>query len=122
MACMLGEGLLNSMRYSLTDGPSALLLVLAVKAVETNRRGIGTGLVGLAGLTRETSLLGASLLLPDKPTPVLGSLATMTIRIVLILTPFVLWLTYLWSLGLTSVQWASGTSRHPSRPTPKNGH
>ncbi len=101
-ACMLGEGLLSSMRYSLTDGPSALLLVLAVKAVETNRRGIGTGLVGLAGLTRETSLLGASLLLPDKPTPVLRSLATMTIRIVLILTPFVLWLTYLWSLGLTS--------------------
>jgi hypothetical protein len=96
---MFGEGLLASMRYSLVDGPSALLLALAVRAVEEKKHGVATGLLAASGLTRETNLLGGVILVPDKLTP--RSLATLVLRGALIVAPFALWTVYLWNLRLS---------------------
>jgi hypothetical protein len=99
IGCMFGEGLLASMRYSLVDGPSALLLALAVRAVEEKKHGVATGLLAASGLTRETNLLGGVILVPDKLTP--RSLATLVLRGALIVAPFALWTVYLWNLRLS---------------------
>lgn len=100
MGCMFGDGLLASMRYSLVDGPSALLLALAVRAVEENRHGMATGILTLSGLARETNLLGGAILIPDKLT--LKNLATFALRGILIVAPFALWTLYLWKRTLSS--------------------
>jgi hypothetical protein len=96
-ACLLGQGLLSSLRQSLPDGPSALIFALAILAVERNRRWLGAALLGLAGLTRETNLLGTVLLLPRKLTG--RSTAMTALQGGLAVAPLVLWMTYLWTLG-----------------------
>jgi hypothetical protein len=100
IACMLSEGLLASVRQSLVDGPGALLLVLGILAIEKNRHRLAMAIVALAGLARETSLIGAAILFPEKP-----SLKSVTIwagQAALVAAPFVLWATYLWHLGLST--------------------
>ena len=66
--CMLGDGLMTSMRQSVPDGPSMLLLALGVAAVEQQRRGLAAGILGLAGLARETNLIGGLVLAPERVT------------------------------------------------------
>jgi hypothetical protein len=61
-ACMFSQGLLWSVRFALVDGPSLLVLVCAVVAAEKQRTWALASIVGIAGLGRETNLLGASLL------------------------------------------------------------
>jgi hypothetical protein len=98
MACLAGDGLLASVRMSLTDGPSMLLLAMSVAAIERNRHGIATALLGLAGLTRETNLVGAAILTPDKRLQKRTLLFT-TIRAAAVAAPLFLWIVYVWSVG-----------------------
>jgi len=100
MAVMFGEGLLASMRLSLVDGPSMLLLALAVRAVENNRGGMATAILAASGLARETNLIGGVVLVPERATP--ATLKTLTVRGLLVAAPFVLWTTYLWSLRFST--------------------
>jgi hypothetical protein len=97
-ACMLSDGLLSSMRQSLTDGPSMLLLALGVAMAEQQRRNATAGLLGLAGLARETNLLGAVILIPDQLT--IAKLARFAVGLVIVLLPLLLWVGYLSSMGL----------------------
>ena len=60
--CMLTVGALDSIRYSLTDLPCVLLLALAVAALAKGRPWLSTAAFALAGLTRETALLGVAAL------------------------------------------------------------
>jgi hypothetical protein len=105
--CLWSHGLLMSVRYALVDGPSVLLLALAVVAAE-RRRPLWTSLVlGAAGLARETNLLGVS---------VLGRFLRRERRswllvggcIVLALVPLALWLDYLRSIYRAGVLAAGG--------------
>jgi hypothetical protein len=100
-ACMLGDGLMTSMRQSVPDGPSMLLLALAVAAVERQRRGFAAGILGLAGLARETNLIGGLVLAPERVTARTG--AALVLRGVAVVAPLVFWIGYLWYIGLSPV-------------------
>ena len=59
-----GDGMVVSVTRSLTDGPAVLFVALAIRALEKNRRWLGTALVAAGGFVRETTLLCAPALLP----------------------------------------------------------
>ena len=56
-ACLFSHGLLHSVRSALLDGPSLLLIVLAIAASERGRLFSSAAILGVAGLGRETNLL-----------------------------------------------------------------
>ena len=95
--CLLAHGLLMSVRYALPDGLSVLLITLAALAVERGRPIIGSIVIGVAGLARETSMLAATSLAkfgrrsPRSWLFVLGCL-------ILCVLPLALWLDYLRSI------------------------
>ena len=59
-AVLFSHGLCMSVRHSLVDGPSLLLVALAMRWLEDGRRTISAVSLALAGLGRETSLLASS--------------------------------------------------------------
>ena len=59
-ACLFSHGVLWSVRFALLDGPSLVLTVCAVWAVERGRPLLSAAVVGIAGLARETNLLVAA--------------------------------------------------------------
>ena len=89
---MFSHGLTMSVRMSLLDGPSLLLLVFAVAAAERQRTWLPAAIVGIAGLGRETNLLGAVAL----PWPH-GWLRTAGAAL-LIALPLLIWQDYVWSI------------------------
>jgi hypothetical protein len=95
-ACLYGYGLVASARHSLTDGPSVLLLALAVMAMETGRVWLTAATLGVAGLGRETNLLGLSILASPRLVrpPFLKLAAAATLAIL----PLWLWQDYLYSI------------------------
>jgi hypothetical protein len=110
--CLLTQGMLTSVRYALTDGPSVLLLALGAVAAERDRP-FWTGLaIGISGLARETNLLAVA---------VLGRFLRRTTRSwlvvgaggILAMLPFALWLDYLRSV-YRSLAFAGGD--HIVRP------
>lgn len=99
IACMLSHGMLASVRLSLTDGPSMLLLALAGAAVRDHRPWAASGVLALAGLTRETSLL--SVLGLPLPAWNQRDVTTWLTRIAVAAMPVVLWMLMLWARGFT---------------------
>jgi hypothetical protein len=61
---MFSAGMLQSVSRSLTDGPALLLVVIGVRCLEVNRRWLGAGVLGAAGLVREASILAVAGLEP----------------------------------------------------------
>ena len=59
-AVMFSHGVCMSVRHSLVDGPSLLLVALALRWLENGRRGAGVTMLSLAGLGKETSLLACA--------------------------------------------------------------
>lgn len=57
-------GLCFSVRGSLVDGPSLLLIAAGVALAESGRRGWSAALLGVAGLGKETNVLAGAALLP----------------------------------------------------------
>ena len=92
---MFSHGLLMSARMSLLDGPSLLLIACAVLAAERGRRWVSAAVLGIAGLGRETNLLGATAL--PWPRGWRGWLKTAAAG-VLIALPLVVWQDYIWSI------------------------
>ena len=68
-AIMFSHGLCMSVRHSLVDGPSLLLVALAMRWLEDNRRLAGGVTLALAGLGKETSLLATAGLDVDLRSP-----------------------------------------------------
>ena len=95
--CLLAHGLLMSVRYALPDGLSVLLIALATLSFDRGRPIVGSLVVGVAGLARETSVLAATSLVkfvrrsPRSWLLVFGCL-------ILCVLPLVLWLDYLRSI------------------------
>jgi hypothetical protein len=94
-ASMFSHGLLASVRLAVLDGPSLLLLALAVAAAEKGRAWVSGLLVGIAGLGRETNLLGAVAQPPPRGwrgwLRLLGALMVIGL-------PLLLWQDYVWSI------------------------
>ena len=98
-ACLFGFGLLWSVRFALLDGPSLVLLLCAIMAAERGRTLVSAAIVGLAGLARETNLLGAAILpLPSGR----ASWLRLILAAGLIVLPLAIWLDYLWSIYRTT--------------------
>jgi hypothetical protein len=104
--CLWAHGLIASVRFALADGPSALLLCLAVVGAETERAWLTASIVGLAGLARETNLLGAVVLarfVAAWPPRLTRGAALFAI----VLLPTLLWIDYLRSI-YRSALWVGG--------------
>jgi hypothetical protein len=91
---LFSHGLIASFEASLLEGPSLLLLVIAIIAIERNRRWIAACLMGVSGLGRETNILCGSALLERlprawRPGRVLAG------QMLAVGLPMVLWLSYL---------------------------
>jgi hypothetical protein len=95
--CLLSHGLLVSVRYALVDGPSVLLLSLAVVAAEKNRPWLTALTIGISGVGRETNLIATPLL-----TRFLGRAVRSWVKVgaafIVSLLPLALWLDYLRSV------------------------
>lgn len=98
-AVMFSHGVCMSVHDSLVDGPSLLLVALAMRWVELGRRGAGLATLALGGLGKETSLLavaGVADINWRAPRtwwrPVLAAVA--------VAIPLVLWMGYIrWKFG-----------------------
>ena len=95
-ASMFSHGLLFSVRFSLLDGPSLMLVAIAALAVERGRPWAAASITGLAGLARETNLLGAVMLArrPRGRRQWIQSAAFAA----LVAMPLILWQDYLYSI------------------------
>jgi hypothetical protein len=92
---MFSHGLLMSVRMSLLDGPSLLLLACAVAISERGRRWITAIVLGIAGLGRETNILGGAAV--PWPRSWRDWLKTAAAGILVIL-PLLIWQDYIWSI------------------------
>ena len=101
---LFSHGMCMSVRNSLADAPGLLLVALTVLALERGRKAGVVVALGAAMLTKETSLLAGSALIPVR-----GSGAGAWARAVglgaLALVPFVAWLGY--------VRWKTGPGNDP---------
>jgi hypothetical protein len=97
IAVMFTHGLLASVRMAVLDGPSLLVIALAVTLSERGRPIVSALLAGIGGLGRETNLLaaaalGGTLSKPRRPWLTLAAGAF------LVVAPLALWLDYLRSV------------------------
>lgn len=107
---LFGAGVLSSVRCSLTDVAALLLLGGAVALAERGRTGWSAGLLGLSGLARETSVLGAVALLPGSRIRDWFSWRTV-VGVLLAVAPILVWIFYVRqvfggsSAGLRNFNW-----------------
>ena len=94
-ACLFSHGMLWSVRFSLLDGPSLLMIAWAVAASESGRSLSSAAIAGVAGLGRETNLLATF----AQPVPAGRRTALRAgAGLVLAALPVLLWYDYLWSI------------------------
>jgi hypothetical protein len=105
-ACLFSHGMLWSVRFALLDGPSLVLISLAVVAVEKNRPLVAACLTGVAGLGRETNVLASAAQPIPRDWRSFGRLAA---AIALAALPLLIWLDYLRSIYRSTL--LSGTNQ-----------
>jgi hypothetical protein len=91
-AILFSHGVCMSVRHSLVDGPSLLLVALGLRWLEDGRRGAGAATLALAGLGKETSLLATSGLDFDWRAPRTWARTALTVALVAL--PLAAWMTY----------------------------
>ncbi len=92
--CLWSYGLIASVEGAMLEGPSLLLLLLAVRALERGRHWVTAGVLALAVLGRETNVLGATALLDRRPES-WRALRELMLQAAVIAGPLALWLVYL---------------------------
>jgi hypothetical protein len=102
-ACLFSHGLLWSVRLSLLDGPSLLLIAAAVWAAETRHPFLSAAIAGISGLARETNVIAAAAIpVPSTRREWLRAL----VLAAMVALPVLVWMDYLWSIyrsGLVQV-------------------
>jgi hypothetical protein len=93
VGCLFSAGLIESVGRSLLEGPSLVILTLAIIAAERDRLRLATGLMALAGLGKETNLLGSGLLVARLPRAWREVFRT-AVALLLVALPYVLWSMY----------------------------
>ncbi|HTB80493.1 MAG TPA: hypothetical protein VK717_06370 [Opitutaceae bacterium] len=94
-ATLVCSGLCLSVRNSLLDGPSLLLIAAGVAWTEKGCPWLAAAVLGLAGLGRETNILGAAALARPCENTAREWVLTMMRGLVVVL-PLLLWLACLW--------------------------
>ncbi len=105
LAVMLSIGIWLSAFFSLVDGPSMLLLGLALRWIEMGRGWWATGLLALGGLAKETNLMGAAALAPEKWTNIRGW-SRAILQGALVAVPLVIWFVILEQRFAGTGSWA----------------
>lgn len=100
-ACLFTPGMLDSTRLALIDGPSACVLAVGVEAIERGRLLMGSVVLGVAGLARETNLLAGVSVLPRRLTR--RDVARALVAAILVLLPTLVWFDYLRSIYRSTV-------------------
>ncbi|MBI2497422.1 MAG: DUF2029 domain-containing protein [Opitutae bacterium] len=91
---LFAAGLALSVRYALIDGPSLLLIAGGVLLLDKGRPWLGSLVLAIGGLGKETNLLGGTALLPaGREGPRAWLLAGL--RGLLLVAPLALWMVYL---------------------------
>ena len=98
LTTIFSAGLLWSIRYALLDGPSLLLISLAVAAVESGRRWTAAAICGIAGLARETNVLSVAGLIDSVEWRRPRSIPRQLGQVVLALAPLAIWFDYIHSI------------------------
>lgn len=94
-ACLFSHGFLWSVRFSLLDGPSLLLIACAIAAAEHGRTLLSAAITGISALARETNVLAIF----AQPWPHdRGMWFRAAAAAVLAVLPLVLWYDYLRSI------------------------
>jgi hypothetical protein len=95
LGTMFAWGLTLSVSECLPDGPSLLLIACGVALAEQGRPWFSAGLLGVAGLGRETNLLAGLIHLPGKEWSwrEIGRAAG---RSAIVVAPLAVWLVWLW--------------------------
>ncbi|MFM1851993.1 MAG: hypothetical protein RIS54_1677 [Verrucomicrobiota bacterium] len=88
-------GMAVSVRNSLVDGPSLLLIAAGVLLVEKNKPWLAAAVLGLAGLGKETNLLGAAALGRPEDLGKILRRPGLILRGALAALPLALWLWYI---------------------------
>ncbi|MDD2764780.1 MAG: hypothetical protein PHE83_12490 [Opitutaceae bacterium] len=88
-------GMTMSVREALMDGPSLLLIAAGVALAEQGRRWWSAGVLGLAGLGRETNLLAASVHVPGRDWH-WREVGSSVGRGLVIAAPLALWVACIW--------------------------
>jgi len=89
-AVLFSFGLIVSMRGSLVDGPSLLLVAVGMALIESGRPIWAALVLGVSGLGKDSSVLSATALeIPDSPKPRAWALAFL--KVALVLLPILLW-------------------------------
>ncbi len=105
-ACLFSNGVLMSIRLSLLDLPSLVLIAGAVLAAERGRTLVSAAIVGISGLGRETNVLAA--VAQPLPTDSAGW-KRVPVAVALIVLPMAVWLDYLRSIYRSTL--LAGTSQ-----------
>ena len=95
--CMFSHGMIVSVGWALPDGPSMLLLAVAIIAIERGRPLAAAALVGFAGLAKDINLVWSAILVRNGAKPECRSTAIVVVgRFVLVALPLAVWMLYLW--------------------------
>ena len=96
-ACLFGYGLIGSVMLALLEGPSLVLIALAVLASERGRRWVSAAVLGLAGLGRETNLVAGGAVVDRIPRTRDELLRLAGLGAIMVL-PYLLWSLYVRSI------------------------
>lgn len=94
LGIMLSVGVWFSAFYSLVDGPSLLLLALALRWIEQGKTWRATAVLALSGLAKETNMLCAGALAPGRLNDWRGW-GRAVLQGLLVAAPLVLWFVFL---------------------------
>ena len=110
--CLFSYGLVSSVTSSLTDGPSLLLILLGIAAIERQRVVTACVVFGFSGLARYTNLLGAAAFAQSSIWRRRGPFRQL-VMVVAVAAPLLLWWFYLtWVFGSPSLG-ATGNLQPP---------
>ena len=98
LGTMFAWGLTLSVSGALPDGPSLLLIACGVALAERGRPWLSAGLLGVAGLGRETSLLAGLIHLPGKEWSRREMLRAVG-RGAVVVAPLTIWSAWLWHVA-----------------------
>lgn len=97
-AVMFSHGVIMSVRHSLVDAPSLLLVALAMRWLEEGRKTAGAATLALAGLGKETSLLASAGIAFDWKSPRTWLRPALTVAAIAL--PLALWMGVIkWKFG-----------------------
>jgi hypothetical protein len=113
VAMSFAGGLMWSVRFALLDGPSLLLIALGMVALEGGRTWTSAAVFGLAGLARETNVLGIAALAEPHRWRRWRALARQAGLVALAVVPILVWFDYIRSIYHTRVLTSGETLSPP---------